>query len=363
MEELYELAPCGYLTAAPDGTIVRLNGTLSRWLGRMPDELVGKARFGELLSAGGQIYYETHLSPLLFMQGFVEQLALELRGTEGALPVLLSAIQKRDAAGRPALTKFTLFDVSERRRYERELLNERRRAEQEAQARADFAAMVSHEIRTPLSAIMAVAELLAQSRLPPAQQRLLTMLTTSSENLMSLVNDVLDLSKIEAGKLAVHERRVDLAGAVRELAALLRPRAEQKEVALHAYVDERMPRWVRCDRVKLGQVLTNLLGNAIKFTSFGSITLSALVSELLPSLVRVRFEVADTGIGIPPALLPKMFERFTQVAEPSSERVGTGLGLAISQKLVRLLGGELSATSTEGKGSRFSFTLSLPVVE
>jgi len=360
LDELYELAPCGYLSIWPDGTVARVNHTLASWVGRSRHELVGKVRFPDLLTVGGQVYYETHVAPLLFMQGSVEQIAIDLRCVGRVASVLMSAVQKYDPkSGRTAYTRITLFDVSERRRYERELLHERRRAEQEAQARAEFAAMVSHEIRTPLSAIISVAELLEQSHPPEAQQRLVTLLSSSTHNLLCLVNDVLDYSKLESGKLTLHEQPVDLPSAMLELADLQRPRIDAQQVGLDVLVDERIPRWVYCDRVKLGQIITNLVGNAIKFTPQGFINVSAMVTELLPELVSVRFEVADTGVGIAPKLLSHVFERFTQSEQELQERRGTGLGLAISQKLVQLLGGQLVASSTEGHGSRFSFVLRL----
>jgi PAS domain S-box-containing protein len=364
-EELYESAPCGYLSTLPDGTIARVNRTLLGWLGYSSDELTGR-RLQDLLSVGGKVFYETHVGPLLSMQGFVNEVQLDLVCKGGALlPVLANMVQKRDGQGQSLFLRTSVFKISDRRQYERELQLERKRAESAAQAKADFLSMVSHEIRTPMNAIVGITSLLQKTALSPQQQRYVRILGTSSENLLELLNSILDFSKMEAGKVTLEEQRFDLRQLVFQTVYALSGRAEEKHLALSVAMDERVPALVRGDPVKLGQVLTNLVSNAIKFTASGSVTLSVRLHEPAPADVSadrvvLEFQVTDTGIGIAGDRLSAIFEEFTQASADIGVRYGgTGLGLAISQRLLALHDSRLGVTSELGKGSTFSFTLRL----
>ena len=165
-EDLYEHAPCGYLSTLPDGTIVRVNQTFVEWTGASREALLAGTKFQTLLTIGSRIYYETHYAPLLRMQGFANEIALEVVRDDGRiLPVLVNSRQKRDADGTPLFNRITLFDSTDRRRYERELLLARRKAEQVAKDKADLLAMLSHDIRNPLNALMGVVQLLDRSEL------------------------------------------------------------------------------------------------------------------------------------------------------------------------------------------------------
>ncbi|MFY9820316.1 MAG: ATP-binding protein [Thermoanaerobaculia bacterium] len=362
-EDLYEHAPCGYLSTLPGGLIVRVNETFLTWTGFQRQDLVGRRRFQELLTAGGRIYHETHYAPLLQMQGTVREIAVDIVCADGRrLPALINSVLRKDAAGKPALARTTVFNATDRKEYERELLRERQRAEQAAQAKADFISMVSHEIRTPLNAITGVAHLLGATELSPKQQKLVKILRSSSGNLLSLINNILDFSKIEAGRMSPEERSLDLRQLVRDLADSLRGKAEEKGLELTVDVDARIPDDLLGDPIKIGQVLTNLLGNAIKFTSKGAVTLKLAVQELGHDTVTVDFSVADTGIGIAADHLPHIFDEFTQASYDISMRYGgTGLGLAISKKLVELHGSQLVVESQLGCGSTFSFRLRLKI--
>src|SRR5215213_6473627 len=160
-EDLYENAPCGYLSALPDGTILKINQTFLAWTGYKRDQLVGRKRFQDLLTAGGRIFHETHYAPLLRMQGTVREIAVDLVCANGGrLPALINSVLRKDEDGNPLLTRTTVFNATDRKEYERELLRERQRAEQAAKAKADFISMISHEIRTPLNAILNVGHLL-----------------------------------------------------------------------------------------------------------------------------------------------------------------------------------------------------------
>jgi PAS domain S-box-containing protein len=362
-EDLYENAPCGYLSALPDGTILKVNQTFLTWTGHRREDLVGRRRFQDLLTAGGRIFHETHYAPLLRMQGSVREIAVEMVCAGGhRLPVLINSVLRKDAAERPLLVRTTVFNATDRKEYERELLRERQRAEQASQAKADFISMVSHEIRTPLNAITGVAHLFGATELSPQQQKLLRILNSSSESLLNLINHILDFSKIESGKLSLEERGFDLRQLVHDTVYALHLKAEEKGLALTLHVDERLPGSLLGDPIKIGQVLTNLVGNAIKFTAQGSVEVTLRVQDLVPEAVTVEIRVADTGIGIAPDRLPYIFDEFTQANyEIGLKYGGTGLGLAISKRLLELHGSRIAVDSELGRGTTFSFSLRLRI--
>ncbi|MEQ5787690.1 response regulator [Erythrobacter sp. NFXS35] len=255
-------------------------------------------------------------------------------------------------------------DVTERVELELLLTRARRHAENAAQAKSEFLANMSHEIRTPMNGVLGFAELLLQGELDADQQRHAEMIVQSGRSMMMLLNDVLDLSKIESGQFTVDHAPVDLRATLAECAALHRHAAEQKGLTLEfaggagdapdgRRDDERQP-WVVTDGLRLRQIMLNLLGNAVKFTETGSIRLSYQVSE-----GDVCITVADTGIGITNARLETIFQPFIQGESSTARRFGgTGLGLSISRQLATLLGGRIAVESEPGTGSRF--TLSLP---
>ena len=364
-EDLYEHAPCGYLSALPGGMIVKVNQTFLTWTGYRREDLVGRKRFQDLLTAGGRIFHETHYAPLLRMQGAVREIEVEIVCADGRrLPALINSALTKDAAGEPLLVRTTVFNATDRKEYERELLRERQRAEQESKAKADLISMISHEIRTPLNAIMGVGHLLGTTELSAKQQKYVRILHSSSESLLSLINDILDFSKIEAGKVSLEERSLDLRQIVQEIVDNLQVKAEEKGVVLAVHVDERVPGSVLGDPIKIGQVLTNLLGNAIKFTAKGSVTVTLQVAERIANAVAIDFQVADTGIGIAPDRLPRIFDEFTQANYDIGLKYGgTGLGLSISKKLVELHGSHIAVESELGRGTTFSFTLRLRTPE
>ena len=364
-EDLYENAPCGYVSALPGGLLVKVNQTFLNWTGYRREELIGRRRFQDLLTPGGRIFHETHFAPLLSMQGEVREISLEISRADGSrLPVLVHSVLRKDGSGAPLLTRTTVFNATDRGEYERELRRERERAERADKAKADFISMISHEIRTPLNAIMGVAHLLGASELSPKQEKYVRILRSSSENLLHLVNEVLDFSKIESGNVSLEERAFDLRRLIRQAAYDLQMKAEEKGLALETRVDERLPDALLGDPVKIGQVLTNLLGNALKFTAKGSVVVELQVLELETEAVSFELGVADTGIGIAPERLAHIFEDFTQASYDIGMKYGgTGLGLSISKRLVELHGSRLEVESELGAGTRFSFRLRLKTAE
>src|SRR5918993_2696038 len=294
---LYDEAPCGYLYTRPDGTLLRVNATFLEWTGYRRSELVGR-RFQDLLNVGGRIFHETHFAPLLHMQGAVSEISLDLVTKSGALlPVLVNSVQKRDDTGRPLLNRTTVFNATDRRRFERELQIARKRAEESARAKSELLSTISHDMRSPIGAILGAAQLLARSPLEDAQQRYVRILKSSSETLLSLVNNVLDLSRIESGRVELERRTFDLREMVLDLLATLNVRAEEKGLALRVHIEEEIPRIVVGDPVKLGQILTNLVSNAVKFTAEGSVAVSGRRTGGTDDRVALEFSVADTGMG------------------------------------------------------------------
>lgn len=360
-EDLYENAPCGYLSYLPDGTIVKINNTLLNWLGYSKVEVLYERKFRDFLSIGGKIFYETHHHPLINMQGFVNELNYDLvKRDKTLLPVLLNSITIKSPEGDPVIYRTTLFNIIDRKKYEVELLKAKKKAELAAKAKAEFLSTISHEIRTPMNAIIGVANLLLEEEHTHQQEEYLKILKTSSDNLLSLVNDILDFSRIESGKISVEEKNFNLKELVNSVAFSLGVKAKERGLELIINLDDQLPEYLKGDPVKIAQVITNLLGNALKFTEKGHVRITAKVLQVVKDTFEVYFEVEDTGIGISKEKLEVIFEEFTQESyDINLAYGGTGLGLTISQKLLELFGSKIQVESQQGVGSKFYFTLSL----
>ena len=281
-----------------------------------------------------------------------------------------------DDTGRVIKLYGAVMDITERKQIEAELMRQNRALEEAIavaqaadsanQAKSDFLANMSHEIRTPMNAILSVAQLLELTEVDNEQRQLLNTLKSNGNKLLTLIDDILDLSKIEARELKLNSQEFALHTMVDNLSNSFTPQVEKKGLKLEINVDPHLPQWLIGDDFRLHQVLSNLISNSLKFTDRGKITVTiSTVDEITTndSEVEVNFRIVDTGIGIPPSLQNKLFQPFTQADNSTTRQYGgTGLGLTISRRIVELMGGAIGVESIVDEGSTFWFTVPLKLI-
>ena len=283
------------------------------------------------------------------------------------VPALVSASTMRDAAGRPLAIITVGKDITQRKQIERDLLEAKIAAEAANRAKSAFLANMSHEIRTPMTAILGYADLLSRPKQSEAErQQRLSTIRRNGQHLLTLINDVLDVSKVEAGRMTIETIPCGPVALVSEVCSLLSVRAAEKKLAFTAKYAGPVPETIQSDPTRVKQILTNLLGNAIKFTEQGSVRLIVSLqgegpdkkASTQPGGKWVRFDVIDSGIGMTPEQIGNLFKPFTQAdASTTRKHGGTGLGLTISKRLAEALGGDITVQSVPGEGTTFSAIL------
>ncbi len=361
--DFFEAAPCGYLFTALDGKLLRVNQTFRGWMGYGPDDPPPGTKLSDLISRGSRIYFETHFFPHLNVRGTVEEINLTLLGKGGhRIPVLLSATQHRDAENHFLFNSVVVVNYAHRQRYESELLDAKKRAESSDRAKSYFLSTISHEVLTPLNAIIGMAGLLDETGLNEHQREYQTILSQSAKHLLQLFKNILVISKDGLGKLTVARHSFDLRQVVHGVAGSFRHGNLRPGVTLNTRVSDHLPPLLIGDSTLLTQLLTNLIGNAVKFTASGEVSVAVEVQELTAGAVTFEVAVSDTGIGIPAHMLDQLFVPFTQASRDIHSRYGgSGLGLSICNRILDKLDSHMEVSSEEGKGSRFSFVLRLPV--
>ncbi len=356
---LFDESPVPASIQSTDYRIVRANAAHTRMLGYTIDQVIGKDPITFMHPDEVDEAYAVRSE--MRLAGERSQVTFErrmLRGDGKVIWVRGHSVQFTDANGDRYLLTM-LENITQAKESERVLRDAKEIAETASRAKSQFLANMSHEIRTPMNGVLGMTELLLGTPLNDKQRRFAEAVYRSGESLLEIINDILDFSKIEAGKLELESVDFNLRTLVEDVFELLAPRAHKKRIELAARLGAEVPTVVRGDPTRLRQVLTNLVGNAIKFTDSGEVVVS-VVARPDGAGHRTTFEVRDTGIGMRPDALAKLFTVFMQADQSMSRRYGgTGLGLAISKQLVELMGGTIGVESQFGEGSIFRFVIPL----
>ena len=365
LEDLYENAPCGYLSLRPDGRIVKANATFAAWTGYSAQELVTK-RLLDVMNIASRMFYETHFAPLLRMQGFFHEVALDVLTANGdRLPVLANAVERRDGEGRLIFTRITLFKATQRRRYERDLVDARAAAEaasKELQARlADerttaelreqFIAVLGHDLRNPLAAITSAMRILQQEHLSERGESVLALVQTTAVRMAGLIEDIMDFARGRLGGGITLTRTSDepIRSVLEQVVAEVRSGNPERDIEtafdLTTEVDG--------DQRRLAQLLSNLLGNAVLY---GAPEEPIRVHAISGGGV-FELSVANAGEPISPEAMERLFEPFAR-GEVRPTQQGLGLGLYIASQVAQAHGGRIDVTSTPEE-TKFTFKMPL----
>ena len=359
LEDLYENAPCGYLSISPEGRIVKVNRTLADWLGSSSDALVGRP-FHDLLSFGGRIAFETHLAPLLRLQGFVHELALDLLLPDASkVPVIANAAEKRDSEGRHVFTRLTLFKAVDRRNYERGLLEARTRAEaatetehETSMLREQFIAVLGHDLRNPLAALAAGAHMLSEREaLSKRGEIVIKEMSASIARAGALVANLLDFARgrLGGGLTLARDGTRPLTPFLEQVVSEMRAIAPDREILADFSIAEP----VDCDPARIAQLASNLLSNAI---THGDPHMPIRVEGRIED-DRFILSVSNGGVPIPAAARAQLFQPFFRGAVRRSQQ-GLGLGLFIVNEIAKAHAGSMKVESTD---DQTRFTLSMPL--
>lgn len=357
-QELFELAPDGYLVTDTSGTIREANRAASELLGVAHTYLVGKPLIIFVPEDTRRAFRSqlTHLPKI----GLVQEWEVQLKSRQGTLfDAALTVASVHDKQGKTSALRWMVRDITARKQAEEKIRFyqlQNLQLQEEVRLKSQFLALMSHELRTPMNAILGFSQLLmrqAQHQLGQNQLHMLERIFNSGKHLLKLIEDILDFSKLEAGRLELNLEEFNLAELVTQTVAELQSLAQQKHLVVHIHVCLNNP-CILNDSNRLRQVLVNLLSNAIKFTDSGSITVDACEPE--PDQIAIA--VTDTGIGIDPLEVQQIFQEFRQLSQSLTRTYGgTGLGLAITDRLVRMMHGTIQVESQPGEGSTFRIEL------
>ncbi len=344
-----------YVFSAADRRVMAINAHAEQEFGVRREQLVGK-RLSVSMGAAAAAALEPGIDDAIHQRNTVES-EFELATPRGRQVISARYIALRNEQGEPTLVIVVARDITRDRDVEREIHQAREAAEQASQAKSQFMASMSHEIRTPMNGILGMTELLLGTEMSDRQRRFVQSVFRSGESLLEIINDILDFSKIEAGKLELANVDFSPRSVVEDTLELLAPRAHEKRLELSFREEPGLPAVVHGDPLRLRQVLTNLVANAIKFTEQGEVAVHlGAAPDGTPG--QFAFSVRDSGIGIETEVLPRLFSAFAQASAGSARRYGgTGLGLTISKQLVELMGGHIEVSSQPGVGSCFSFVV------
>jgi len=357
-----EQVPVGIADLDADGRILWANAQLAEVVGLRVDRLVGLP-WSELVHPDDrEAVRAVHVTAVADGEAF--HVRHRLHGAGDDRWIEKAGAPTLDDDGNVIRVVAVVSDVSATVEFEERLRAARDQAVEASRMKSEFLANMSHEIRTPLNGVIGMADVLSTTELSDAQRSKISTLRTAATQLQDLLGDILDLSKIEAGRLELDDVEFDPITTITSLTGLRAPEASSKMLELRVDLDDALPDRVRGPQLRLRQVLNNLLGNAVEYTHHGEIGLSATVVDRRSGVTRVRFDVTDTGIGISAAVIESVFDPFTQ-ADASDTRAhgGSGLGLAISRQLVEMMGGRLEVESRTNRGSRFTFTVPFEVVQ
>jgi PAS domain S-box-containing protein len=359
--QAFDHAGIGMTITALDGRFLRVNRSLCEITGYTEAELL-RRRFQDITHPDDLAEDLAHVRELLASpRRFFQMEKRYVHQAGHAVWIRLTASLLRDAAGRPENFIGQIEDITEHKALQASLAGARDQALEASRLKSEFLATMSHEIRTPMNGVIGMTALLRDTPLTPAQADYVRTIEQSGESLLTIINDILDYSKIEAGRIELEVAPFDLRQCLEDALDLFAGKAREKGLELAYTMAADVPATVAGDATRLRQVLVNLLGNAVKFTDAGEVDVSV---ETEPAAGggprRLRFAVRDTGIGIPEAGMERLFKSFSQVDASTTRRFGgTGLGLAISKRLAELMGGTMRAESRPGEGSTFRFTVAL----
>ncbi|OWV65549.1 PAS domain-containing sensor histidine kinase [Rhizobium sp. R339] len=384
LQDLYENAPCGYLSLLPDGRIFKVNATFLVWTGYTREQLIGKL-LRDLLSVAARIFYETHFAPLLRMQGYFHEVALDIAKADGSrLAVLANAVERRGADEKLLFTRVSLFQATERRRYERELVDARTAAtevmkqlenlnarlesriasvvaerlsteglllqeKQAAELREHFIAVLGHDLRNPLASVKSGLRMLSREPASEKAKAVLALMEGSADRMSNLINDVMDLARgrLGGGIGLMRQENQALEPVLRQVVQELQ--ASRPERAIVTSFDLLTP--VTCDPTRIGQMASNLIGNALTHGAADQpVRVKAKSDEDL-----LEIEVANGGKPIPALVMQKLFQPFFRGADPADQQ-GLGLGLYIASEIAKAHGGRLTVKSNEIE-TRFQFQI------